>query len=169
MKKIGLLLAGLGFCMLSPAEEPVRNFYFAGYKAIFIPSDTFRVEVENPDSGIQEVKNGILSFTLKDTNGSMPKEVVRIYTKDVRKISMIYSELRIDQPFAADSLSLSLAAGSNGIVNVQTKYLQVSAGAGSQLIVKGKTDVLECTTKGNSSVNTNELKTKKKACQESAD
>lgn len=71
--------------MLSPAEEPVRNFYFAGYKAIFIPSDTFRVEVENPDSGIQEVKNGILSFTLKDTNGPMPKEVVRIYTKDVRK------------------------------------------------------------------------------------
>lgn len=51
MKKIALLLAGLGFCMLSPAEEPVRNFYFAGYKAIFIPSDTFRVEVENPDSG----------------------------------------------------------------------------------------------------------------------
>lgn len=28
MKRIALLLAGLGFCLLSQAEEPVRNFYF---------------------------------------------------------------------------------------------------------------------------------------------
>ena len=45
MKKVALFLAGLGFCLMSQAEEPVKNFYFAGYKAVFIPSDTFRVEV----------------------------------------------------------------------------------------------------------------------------
>lgn len=47
-------------------------------------------------------------------------------------------------------------------MNVKAKYLHVSAGAGNQLILKGETDVLDCTTKGNSCVNTNELKVRKK-------
>ena len=161
MNKLALLLAGLTFCVSSMAEEPVKNFYFAGYKAIFIPSDTFRVEVGNPELGIQEIKDGTMSFTLKDANGPVPKDVVYIYTNGVRRISMIYSVLLMDDPIATDSLSLSLAAGSNGIVNVKTKYLQASAGAGSQLIVKGETDVFDCTTKGYSGVDNKELKVKK--------
>lgn len=166
MKKIALLLAGLGFCLLSQAEEPAKSFYFAGYKVVFIPSDTFRVEVGNPDLGIQELKDGTLLFTLKDANGSMPKDVVRIYTNDVRRISMTYSELIADKPVTVDSLCLSLAAGSKGIMNVKAKYLHVSAGAGSQLTIKGETDMLDCTIKGNSSINLNELKAKKKKCRE---
>lgn len=161
MNKLALLLAGLTFCVSSMAEEPVKNFYFAGYKAIFIPSDTFRVEVGNPELGIQKIKDGTMSFTLKDANGPVPKDVVYIYTNGVRRISMIYSVLLMDEPIATDSLSLSLAAGSNGIVNVKTKYLQASAGAGSQLIVKGETDVFDCTTKGYSGVDNKELKVKK--------
>lgn len=161
MNKLALLLAGLTFCVSSMAEEPVKNFYFAGYKAIFIPSDTFRVEVGNPELGIQEIKDGTMSFTLKDANGPVPKDVVYIYTNGVRRISMIYSVLLMDEPIATDSLSLSLAAGSNGIVNVKTTYLQASAGAGSQLIVKGETDVFDCTTKGYSGVDNKELKVKK--------
>lgn len=161
MNKLALLLAGLTFCVSSMAEEPVKNFYFAGYKAIFIPSDTFRVEVGNPELGIQEIKDGTMSFTLKDANGPVPKDVVYIYTNGVRRISMIYSVLLMGEPIATDSLSLSLAAGSNGIVNVKTKYLQASAGAGSQLIVKGETDVFDCTTKGYSGVDNKELKVKK--------
>lgn len=161
MNKLALLLAGLTFCVSSMAEEPVKNFYFAGYKAIFIPSDTFRVEVGNPELGIQEIKDGTMSFTLKEANGPVPKDVVYIYTNGVRRISMIYSVLLMDEPIATDSLSLSLAAGSNGIVNVKTKYLQASAGAGSQLIVKGETDVFDCTTKGYSGVDNKELKVKK--------
>lgn len=166
MKRIALLLAGLGFCLLSQAEEPVRNFYFSGYKVVLIPSDTFRVEMENPDLGIQELKDGTLSFTLKDANGPMPKGVVRLYTNDIRRISMIYSELKTDKPFAVDSLSVSLAAGSKGAMNVKAKYLQVSAGAGSQFTLKGETDVLDCMTKGNSHVNLQGLKVKKKQCKE---
>ncbi len=166
MKKITLLLAGLGFCLLSQAKDPVRNFYFAGYKVVLIPSDTFRVEVENPDLGMQELKDGTLSFTLKDANGPMPKDVVRIYTNDVRRISMIYSELTTDKPLTVDSLSVSLAAGSKGGMYVKAKYLQVSAGAGSQLTLKGETDVLDCTTKDNSHVNLSGLEAKKKQCKE---
>ena len=162
MNKLALLLAGLTFCVSSMAEEPVKNFYFAGYKAIFIPSDTFRVEVGNPELGIQEIKDGTMSFTLKDANGPVPKDVVYIYTNGVRRISMIYSVLLMDEPIVTDSLSLSLAAGSNGIINVKTKYLQVSAGAGSQLIVKGETDVLDCTTKGYSGADTSRLMVKEK-------
>ena len=161
MKKIALLCAGLGFCLLSHAEEPAKNFYFAGYKVVFIPSDTFRVEVGNPDLGSQELKDGVLSFTLKDASGRMPKDVVHIYTDDIHRISMNYSELIADQSFSVDSLSISLAAGSRGIMSVKAKYLQVSAGAGSQLIIKGETDFFNCTTKGNSSVNTHELKVRK--------
>lgn len=161
MNKLALLLAGLTFGVSSMAEEPVKNFYFAGYKAIFIPSDTFRVEVGNPELGIQKIKDGTMSFTLKDANGPVPKDVVYIYTNGVRRISMIYSVLLMDEPIATDSLSLSLVAGSNGIVNVKTKYLQASAGAGSQLIVKGETDVFDCTTKGYSGVDNKELKVKK--------
>lgn len=168
MKRLALLWAGLGFCLLTQAqtEEPVRNFSFAGYKVVLIPSDTFRVEVENPELGIQELKDGTLSFKLKDANGPMPKGVVRLYTNDIRRISMIYSELKTDKPFAVDSLSVSLAAGSNGTMNVKAKYLQVSAGAGSQFTLKGETDVLDCTTKGNSHVNLRGLKAKKKQCKE---
>ena len=125
---------------------------------------TFRVEVGNPELGIQEIKDGTMSFTLKDANGPVPKDVVYIYTNGVRRISMIYSVLLMDEPIATDSLSLSLAAGSNGIVNVKTKYLQASAGAGSQLIVKGETDVFDCTTKGYSGVDNKELKVKKERC-----
>ena len=166
MKKVALFLAGLGFCLMSQAEEPVKNFYFAGYKAVFIPSDTFRVEVGNPELGTRKLKDGILSFTLKDASGKMPKDVVYIYTNDIHRISMSYSELIADQSFSVDSLSISLAAGSMGTMNVKAKYLLVSAGAGSQLILKGETDVLDCTTKGNSCVNTNELKVRKKECKE---
>ena len=93
MKKVALFLAGLGFCLMSQAEEPVKNFYFAGYKAVFIPSDTFRVEVGNPELGTRKLKDGILSFTLKDASGKMPKDVVYIYTNDIHRISMSYSEL----------------------------------------------------------------------------
>ena len=167
MNKLVLLLAGSALCASSMAEEPVKDFYFAGYKAIFIPSDTFRVEVGNPELGIQEIKDGTMSFTLKDANGPVPKDVVRIYTNEVRRIHMIYSVLLMDEPIATDSLSLSLAAGSNGIANVKTKYLQASAGAGSQLIVKGETDVLDCTTKGYSGIDTSELKAKEKKYEES--
>lgn len=166
MKKVALFLAGLGFCLMSQAEEPVKNFYFAGYKAVFIPSDTFRVEVGNPELGTRKLKDGILSFTLKDASGKMPKDVVYIYNNDIHRISMSYSELIADQSFSVDSLSISLAAGSMGTMNVKAKYLHVSAGAGSQLILKGETDVLDCTTKGNSCVNTNELKVRKKECKE---
>ena len=96
----------------------------------------------------------------------MPKDVVYIYTNDIHRISMSYSELIADQSFSVDSLSISLAAGSMGTMNVKAKYLHVSAGAGDQLILKGETDVLDCTTKGNSCVNTNELKVRKKECKE---
>ena len=168
MKRLALLWAGLCFCLLSRAqtEEPVRNFSFAGYKVVLIPSDTFRVEVENPDLGIQELKDGTLSFTLKDANGPMPKGVVRLYTNDIRRISMIYSELKTDKPFAVDTLDVSLAAGSKGAMNVKAKYLQISAGAGSQFTLKGEADVLDCTTKDNSHVNLSGLKAKKKQCKE---
>lgn len=166
MKRIALLLAGLGFCLLNQAEEPVRDFYFAGYKVVLIPSDTFRIEVENPELGMQELKDGTLSFTLKDTNGKMPKDVVRVYTNDVRRISMIYSELKVNKPFSVDSLSVSLAANSKGTMNVKAKYLQVSAAAGSQFTIKGETDVLDCMTVGNSHVNLQGLKANKKQCKE---
>jgi len=105
MKKVALFLAGLGFCLMSQAEEPVKNFYFAGYKAVFIPSDTFRVEVGNPELGTRKLKDGILSFTLKDASGKMPKDVVYIYTNDIHRISMSYSELIADQSFSVDSYS----------------------------------------------------------------
>ena len=111
---------------VGPCRRTCKEFLLCRIQGI--PSDTFRVEVENPDLGIQEMKDGTLSFTLKDASGPMPKDVVRIYTNDVRRISMIYSELIADRPFAVDSLSLSLASGSKGRVNVKTKYLQVSAG-----------------------------------------
>ena len=166
MKKIALLLAGLGFCLLAQADEPVKNFSFAGYKAVFIPADTFRIEVGNPDLGIQKLRNGTLSFELKDANGRMPKDVVYIYTNDVRWIGLTYSVLVAEEPITADSLRLSLGAGSRGSVNVKTKYLQVSAGGGSHLTLQGETDVLNCTTKGYSSVNTKKLKAKKKECKE---
>ena len=158
MKKLALFLVGLGFCLISRAGEPVKNFYFAGYKVVFIPSDTFRIEVENPNMGTQELKDGTLLFTLKDASGKMPKDVVHIYTDDIQRISMNYSELIVDRSFSVDSLSIFLAAGSKGTMNVKAKYLQVSAGAGSQLIIKGETDVLNYTTKGSSSVNTRELR-----------
>lgn len=166
MKKVALFLAGLGFCLVSQAEEPVKNFYFAGDKAVFIPSDTFHVEVDNPDLGIQELKDGILSFTLKDADGSMPKNVVRIYSNDVRRICMIYSELTTEELFTVDSLSVSLSAGSKGAMDVKAKYLQVSAGASSRFTLKGETDVLDCTIKGNSHVDFSGLKAKKKQCEE---
>lgn len=162
MKKIALLLAGLGFCLLSRAEEPVKNFDFAGYKAVFIPSDSFRVEVGNPDLGIQKLENGTLSFDLKDANGRMPKDEVHVYTNNVNRITLTYATLIADEPLTADSLFLSLGAGSGGTISVKTKYLRVRAGAGSHLTIKGETEVLDCVTKGYSSVNTNELKAKKK-------
>ena len=65
MKKVALFLAGLGFCSMSQAEEPVKNFYFAGYKAVFIPSDTFRVEVGNPEMRIRKLKDRTCHSHLK--------------------------------------------------------------------------------------------------------
>lgn len=162
MKRLVLCLAGLGFCLLSQAEKSVKNFYFVGYKVVLVRSDTFRVEVENPDWRIQELKNGTLSFTLKDADGLMPKDVVRIYTNDVRQIGMIHSEQTTDRLLAVDSLSVSLAVGSKGAMDVKAKYLQVSAGAGSQFTLKGETDVFNCTIEGNSRVNLSGLKVKKK-------
>lgn len=161
MKRTALLLAGLGFCLLSQAGEPVKDFSFAGYKVVLIRSDTFRVEVENPELGIQKLENGTLSFTLKDANGTMPKGKVCVYTNDVRRISMICSELTADRALTVDSLSVSLAAGSRGTMDVKAKYLQISAGAGSQFTLKGETDELDCTTNGNSRVNLSGLKVKK--------
>ena len=96
----------------------------------------------------------------------MPKNVVRIYSNDVRRICMIYSELTTEELFAVDSLSVSLSAGSKGAMDVKAKYLQVSAGASSRFTLKGETDVLDCTIKGNSHVDLSGLKAQKKQCEE---
>ena len=77
----------------------------------------------------------------------MPKDVVYIYTNDIHRISMSYSELIADQSFSVDSLSISLAAGSMGTMNVKAKLFACIGRSGSQLILKGETDVLDCTTK----------------------
>ena len=143
-----------------------KEFLFCRIQSRIYSIRHFCVEVGNPELGTRKLKDGILSFTLKDASGKMPKDVVYIYTNDIHRISMSYSELIADQSFSVDSLSISLAAGSMGTMNVKAKYLHVSAGAGSQLILKGETDVLDCTTKGNSCVNTNELKVRKKECKE---
>lgn len=151
-KSLLLLLSIFVICFAGHAQEKVKRFHFAGYRVVFVPSATFRVEVKHPEWGNQKIKDGILSLAVKDRDGRMPKDTVYIYTDSVRSISMEYSELKIDEQLSADSLRIVMSAGSYGTINVKANYLSVSAGAGSHVKVKGKTRDWECHTNGHSSV-----------------
>lgn len=149
------LTIGLGYNAL--AQEKINRFRFAGYKVVFVPSDVFRIEIGHPELAKQETKGDLFVLTVKDPEGKMPKDTVRIYTNSVRSIQMDYSELAMDKPMKVDSLHVSMGS-SHGTVYVEADYLKVQAKAGSHVELKGTTRFLECNSKAHSSINKNRLK-----------
>ncbi|MDO4704545.1 DUF2807 domain-containing protein [Tannerella sp.] len=85
---------------------------------------------------------------MKDPNGRMPKDTVWVYTNAVRSISLNFSTIEMQQPLTVDTLQVS-GTSSHGTVWVNAQKLEVSAKAGSHLVVKGKTHKLVCKTVGN--------------------
>ncbi len=158
MKKIILMLLAITTSFIGNAQEKIMDFQLSGYKAVFIPSDTFFIKIGHPELGNIEKSKGVLSLTLKDSQGRMPKDTVWIYTDQIRHINLNFSEIDMNKPFDVDSLSISITS-SHGSIHVKANYLKVSAKAGSHLNVKGKTNYFECQRIGYSSINTDELQT----------
>lgn len=134
------------------SQGQVVNFYFEGYKAIFIPSDTFRIEIKNPALGKKEIKNGILRLTVIEPTGRMPKDTVYIYTNKIRSVSMAYSEIEMPKQMSVDSLRVSMGGGSYGIINVKAEYLEISTVAASRVKIIGETHKWKFYSKGYSSI-----------------
>jgi len=59
------------------AQEKITRFQFAGYRAVFVPSDTFHIEINRPELGKQEVKGNLLKLTIKEPDGRMPKDTLK--------------------------------------------------------------------------------------------
>lgn len=152
-----LLAFAFGFTSNADAQEKATRFYFAGYRAVFIPSDEFRIEIGNPELGIKEVEGDFFKLEVKDPNGRMPKDTVRIYTDSIQSIRVLYGEVIMEKPFVVDSLEISLAASSRANIQVEANYLKVSAGAFSQATVKGKARSWQCSSVGNSVINASQL------------
>lgn len=105
-----------------------------------------------------QAQEQVKKFYFAGSNGSMPKDIVHIYTNDVQYIGLDYSILAMDEPLIVDSLRVYLGAGAHGTAHVQAKCLDVSVRAGSHLTVKGETGIFKCDTKGYSDIDTSQLK-----------
>lgn len=158
MKKILTLLFAFTICFVCNAQERVKYFQFSGYKAVFIPSDTFLIKIGHPELGNAKTHGQTFTLTIKDPEGKMPKDTVLIYTDRVRGINLNFSELIMDKQIVSDSLSISMAS-SHGSIHVKANYLKVSAKAGSNIDVKGQANYFEYYTKAYSSINTDQLQT----------
>lgn len=152
-----LLAFAFGFTSNADAQEKATRFYFAGYRAVFIPSDEFRIEIGNPELGTKEIEGDFFKLEVKDPNGPMPKDTVRIYTDSFQSIRVLYGEVIMEKPFVVDSLKISLAAASRANIQVEANYLNVSAGAFSRATVKGKARSWQCNSVGNSVIDASQL------------
>lgn len=152
-----LVVFAFGFMNNADAQEKATRFYFAGYKAVFIPSDEFRIEIGNPELGTQETEGDFFKLEVKDPNGSMPKDTVWIYTDSIQSIHALYAEVIMEKPFVVDSLKISLAAASRADIQVEANYIEVSAKAFSRATVKGKARSWQCNSVGNSIINASQL------------
>ncbi|MGP1420847.1 MAG: GIN domain-containing protein [Tannerella sp.] len=161
MKRRFVMTAFTASVMLSAAlaqdGQRIERFYFEGYRVVFVPSTVFKVKVAHPEMGRQETKGNSFALTIKEPNGRMPKDTVWVYTNALRNISLNFSTIEMQQPLTVDTLQVS-ATSSHGTVWVNAKKMEVSAKAGSHLVVKGKAHKLVCKTVGNgNSIDHNDL------------
>ena len=131
-------------------QDKLYNFTFSGYRVVLVHSKEYKIEVSHPEWCSKSIYKGTLILNLKDANGRMPKDTVFLHTDKIENIQLNFSTLEMSQNFPADSIQLSLSAGSRGKANISSDRVKVNIGAGSELELSGNIRLLEGKVEGNS-------------------
>lgn len=143
MKKLfALILITLGFILIH-AEEPFTKIDLSGFKVNLISSASYSIHIRDSVGIEKEMEDGILEIRVLDQTGQVPKNEVTIYTDKLDYLSLHNCQLVMINPMITDSLTLVTAA-SFGALKINSNYLSVNIGAGSNFKIEGETKFYDC-------------------------
>ena len=158
-KAIFMLFLSLCFGIAKmSADSECNKFVISGYRCVIVPSDKYKIKISHPEWSKQHIEGEILHIELIDATGKMPKDTLFLYTNDIKKLVLNFSTLEMPQTFKADTMQLSLAAGSRGKAQITANQLNLNIGSASKLTLSGDIQNLIGKVEGNSHLKAEELK-----------
>ncbi|MGE0078161.1 MAG: DUF2807 domain-containing protein [Bacteroidales bacterium] len=144
-------------CSTISAQEVYTKFYFSGYRVKLITSEVFDIKMS--DANIQftkEFKDGILSISVIDQTGRVPKDEIILYAKNIEYMYLHNCQLVMSEPIVADSMNF-YCGSSHGELKIVANSLLVNVGGGSHVKLSGKTNIFNCEVGAGSSLEASEL------------
>ncbi len=137
-----LILIILSFIM-TQAQSSFTHLSLSGFKVNLIPSETPSIHLDDSVGIKRVIEDGILEIRVLDQTGQVPKNEITIYTDKLDYLSLHNCQLEMTSPIIADSLTL-VTASSFGTLKINSDYLSVNIGAGSNFKIEGETKFYDC-------------------------
>lgn len=156
-RKMFLLTLLMSTSMLSIfSQEPPTKFFISGYKVHLIPSKTYSLTVKDSVKATQEMVDGVLNISIYDQTGQGPKDELYLCIDQLDYLYLHNSVLVSNETIKCDSLTLYTAAATGSLM-IDSEYLAINLGGGSNFIFKGKTNFFDCAVGAGSSLSAGDL------------
>lgn len=143
MRNIFTLILIILSLIMAQAQSSFTQFSLSGFKINLIPSETPSIHLDDSVGIERVVEDGILEIRVLDQTGRVPKSEITIYTDKLNYLSLHNCQLEMTIPIIADSLTL-VTASSFGTLKINSDYLSVNIGAGSNFKIEGETKFYDC-------------------------
>lgn len=143
MRNIFTLILIILSLIMAQAQSSFTQFSLSGFKVNLIPSETPSIHLDDSVGIERVVEDGILEIRVLDQTGRVPKSEITIYTDKLNYLSLHNCQLEMTSPIIADSLTL-VTASSFGTLKINSDYLSVNIGAGSNFKIEGETKFYDC-------------------------
>ena len=143
MRNIFTLILIILSLIMTQAQSSFTQLSLSGFKVNLIPSETPSIHLDDSVGIKRVIEDGILEIRVLDQTGQVPKNEITIYTDKLDYLSLHNCQLVMTNPMIADSLTLVTAA-SFGALKINSNYLSVNIGAGSNFKIEGETKFYDC-------------------------
>ncbi|QIK59876.1 hypothetical protein G7050_08550 [Dysgonomonas sp. HDW5A] len=143
MRNIFTLILIILSLIMTQAQSSFRQLSLSGFKVNLTPSETPSIHLDDSVGIERVVEDGILEIRVLDQTGRVPKSEITIYTDQLNYLSLHNCQLEMASPIIADSLTI-VTASSFGTLKINSDYLSVNIGAGSNFKIEGETKFYDC-------------------------
>ncbi len=143
MRNIFTLILIILSLIMTQAQSSFTQLSLSGFKVNLIPSETPSIHLDDSVGIERVVEDGILEIRVLDQTGRVPKSEITIYTDKLNYLSLHNCQLEMTSLIIADSLTL-VTASSFGTLKINSDYLSVNIGAGSNFKIEGETRFYDC-------------------------
>jgi hypothetical protein len=138
------------------AQESFSKISLSGFMVYLTQSNRFCIEISTDIETERTVEDGKLYIGVVDQTGSIPKGSIYISIDKLSYLELHNSKLVMETSVTVDTLNVELIS-SFGTLNVNANSLSISVGAGSQFSVEGNTKQLTGEVGGASSLSASKL------------